>query len=87
MAKETKSKTEEKIALEMADPAKRAVFLREKIEAVRDGLIRAHSRAFPAGADRTGPASTGINRAIDDLSEAMDISDMAEHLAATKTQK
>lgn len=80
MATETKGKTNERLALEIGDPARRVAFLRDRIEAVRDGLIRAHNKAFPA--KRGGPASFGINSAIDDLSELMDLSDLADHLAA-----
>ena len=68
------------------DPTRRVAFMREKIEAVRDGLIRAHNKAFPTAGLKYSPASTGINRAIDDLSELMDLSDMADHLATTKPQ-
>ena len=79
MAIETKGKLE-KLATEISDPMRRVAFLRKKIEAVRDGLIRTHTRAFPGGA-KPNPASTGINRAIDDLRELMDLSDLADHLA------
>ena len=37
---ETKGKQNEKLAAEIGDPTRRVVFLREKIEAVRNGLIR-----------------------------------------------
>ena len=42
MATETKGKQNEKLAMEIGDPARRLTFLREKIEAMRDGLIRTH---------------------------------------------
>ena len=78
MAIETKGKLE-KLATEISDPMRRVAFLREKIEAVRDGLIRTHNKLPPETRDR--PAWKGINRAIDDLSELMDLSDLADHLA------
>lgn len=82
MAKETKSTTEEKLALELGDPTRRVTFLRDKIESIRDGLIRAHNKLPDAARDK--PGWNGINRAIDDLTELMSLSDLAEHLA-TKT--
>ncbi len=80
MAKETGAEKNERRARELADPAARATYLRDTIEAVRDGLIRSHNKAFPAGKSQAGPASAGINGAVSDLSEAMDIADLAAHL-------
>lgn len=87
MATETKHKAEERLARELADPGKRAAFLRERIEAIRGNLIRSHNKAFPDPArGQTSPASAGINRAIDDLSELIDIVDLAAHLAESREE-
>ena len=56
MANETKGKQNEKLAAEIVDPTRRVIFLREKIEAVRDGLIRTHNKAFPTAGLKYSPA-------------------------------